>query len=52
MEFFINRMNQLGTSSTGSALWLVDSISHEEYLIFLCLVLTRPASELSVVAFV
>nr|CAN70273.1 hypothetical protein VITISV_016512 [Vitis vinifera] len=51
-RIFINRMNQLGTGSTSSALWLANSVSHEEYLIFLCLVLTRPGSKLSVVAFV
>ena len=40
----------MGTGSTGSAPWLADSVSHEEHLTGLCLVLTRPSSELSVVA--
>ena len=32
LGIFLNRMNQLGTSSTGSALLLIDSISYEEHL--------------------
>ena len=44
-------MNQLGTGSTGSTLYLTDSVSYEEHLALLWLVLTRPGSELSTVAF-
>ena len=45
-------MNQLGTGSTCSALQPVDFVSYEEHLTLICLVLTCPDSELSIIAFV
>ena len=47
----MNRLNQLGTRSTRSAPQLDSSVSHEEPLTFLCLVLTHPGSELRTVSF-
>ena len=52
MGIFLNWMDRLGTSSTGSALQLTDSVRYEEHLALLWLVLTRPGSELSTIYFV